>query len=419
VHARLVDTAGNASNTTTSSYYFDATDPNKLALGLVSDTGPSATDGLTNNPNMTISNLEIGASWQHSADGGTTWATGSGSGFELADGVYSSESIQARQIDVAGNVSESTLIMTDLVIDTVEPDAPGVSTVAGDNIVNITEFGTGVTLEGTTEEGSGVSISWGAITNSAAIVTGTSWSLVIATADIPMVGDVSVTTTDVAGNVSATTTKAVTVELGTVELGTSAEDVFNLIDLPANIVIDGGEGTEFDTLVLDSSLYDNSDSIVIDTSSNTLTVGTTHITSVGDSRFSLMDADGNLFVLRNIEAIEVSDQVFNIQPEVWQPVESVTRYDGTVWEDNVIIDLTQLLGEATQGSLTQDGTQINLDNELLLSISQDTSSGEALQLIADANGTRILEFSGVEHVTFTTGDTDDPNLLITEFLGLI
>ena len=422
VHARLVDTAGNASNTTTYSYYFDATHPNKLALGLVSDTGPSASDGSTNNPNMTISNLEKGASWQYSADGGNTWATGSGSGFELADGVYSSESIQARQIDVAGNVSESTLIMTDLVIDTVEPDAPGVSTVAGDNIVNITEFGTGVTLEGTTEEGSSVSISWGAISNSAAIVTGTSWSLVIATADIPMVGDVSVTTTDVAGNVSATTTKAVTVELGTVELGTSAEDVFNLIDLPANIVIDGGEGTEFDTLVLDSSLYDNSDSIVIDTSSNTLTVGTTHITSLGDlgdSRFSLMDADGNLFVLRNIEAIEVSDQVFNIQPEVWQPVESVTRYDGTVWEDDVVIDLTQLLGEATQGSLTQDGTQIKLDNELLLSISQDTSSGEALQLIAKADGTRILEFSGVEHVTFTTGDTDDPNLLITEFLGLI
>ena len=115
----------------------------------------------------------------------------------------------------------------------------------------------------------------------------------------------------------------------------------------------------------------------------------------------------------------MADQVFNIQPEVWQPVESVTRYDGTVWEDDVVIDLTQLLGEATQGSLTQDGTQIKLDNELLLSISQDTSSGEALQLIADADGTRILEFSGVEHVTFTTGDTDDPNLLITEFLGLI
>ncbi len=123
--------------------------------------------------------------------------------------------------------------------------------------------------------------------------------------------------------------------------------------------------------------------------------------------------------MRIMEAIQVADKVFNIQPEVWQPVESVTRYDGTVWEDNVIIDLTQLLGETTQGRLALDGTQITLDDELLLSVSEDTISGEVVQLIANTNGTRILEFSGVEHVTFTTGDKDDPNLLITEFLGLI
>jgi len=206
---------------------------------------------------------------------------------------------------------------------------------------------------------------------------------------------------------------------GVLHQGTSDEDIFNLTDLPSHTVIDGGDGLEFDTLVLDSSLYTGIGSVVIDSSLNTLALGTSTISSLGGSRFSLTDDNGNLYVLKNIEAIEVADKVFNIQPEVWQPVESVTRYDGTVWEDDVVIDLTQLLGEATQGSLTQDGTQIKLDNELLLSISQDTRSGEALQLIADANGTRILEFSGVEHVTFTTGDTDDPNLLITEFLGLI
>ena len=206
---------------------------------------------------------------------------------------------------------------------------------------------------------------------------------------------------------------------GAVHQGTSDEDVFNLTDLPSHTIIDGGDGLEFDTLVLDSSLYSGIGSVVIDSSLNTLAVGTSTISSLGGSRFSLTDDNGNLYVLKNMEAIEVADKVFNIQPEVWQPVESVTRYDGTVWEDNVIIDLTQLLGETTQGRLALDGTQITLDDELLLSVSEDTISGEVVQLIANTNGTRILEFSGVEHVTFTTGDTDDPNLLITEFLGLI
>ena len=206
---------------------------------------------------------------------------------------------------------------------------------------------------------------------------------------------------------------------GAVHQGTSDEDVFNLTDLPSHTIIDGGDGLEFDTLVLDSSLYSGIGSVVIDSSLNTLAVGTSTISSLGGSRFSLTDDNGNLYVLKNMEAIEVADKVFNIQPEVWQPVESVTRYDGTVWEDNVIIDLTQLLGETTQGHLALDGTQITLDDELLLSVSEDTISGEVVQLIANTNSTRILEFSGVEHVTFTTGDTDDPNLLITEFLGLI
>ena len=223
---------------------------------------------------------------------------------------------------------------------------------------------------------------------------------------------------DTATDLSQITTAQIEA-FGALHQGTSDEDIFNLTDLPSHTVIDGGDGLEFDTLVLDSSLYTGIGSVVINSSLNTLALGTSTISSLGGSRFSLTDDNGNLYVLKNIEAIEVADKVFNIQPEVWQPVESVTRYDGTVWEDNVIIDLTQLLGETTQGRLALDGTQITLDDELLLSVSEDTSGGEVVQLIADANGTRILEFSGVENVTFTTGDTDDPNLLITEFLGLI
>jgi hypothetical protein len=203
-------------------------------------------------------------------------------------------------------------------------------------------------------------------------------------------------------------------------LGTANEDVFNLTDLPTNTVIDGGGGTEFDTLVLDEMLYVNSDSVVVDTLANTLEVGTTKITALEDSHFSLTDANGNLYVLRNVEAIEVADQVFNIKPEVWQPLESLTRYDGTVWEDTVDINLDLLLGSDQSGDLELTGTTIMLADEAILTISEATVDGVTVQqLNRDHDGAKILEFNGVENVMFTTGDTGDTDLLVTNFLDLI
>ncbi|MCX8518874.1 MAG: Ig-like domain-containing protein, partial [Methylophilaceae bacterium] len=71
-------------------------------LTLASDTGISASDGLTNNATINVSGLENGATWQYQVDNGTTWVTGTGASFTASDGTHS---YLVRQIDVAGNTS--------------------------------------------------------------------------------------------------------------------------------------------------------------------------------------------------------------------------------------------------------------------------------------------------------------------------
>lgn len=120
VTATVVDVAGN-SDSTSVTYVYDATAPAAPGnLALVTDSGSGASDGLTNSLAITaISGIEAGAAAEYSINGGA-WASEYTA--PTTDGDYT---IQARQTDVAGNVSEVATI--EVVLDAT---APSVSTVS-------------------------------------------------------------------------------------------------------------------------------------------------------------------------------------------------------------------------------------------------------------------------------------------------
>lgn len=101
--AMITDLAGNKSASSATTFTLKATLPTTPQLGFT-DTG-SPTDSITNNPQVTVSRLDTGASWEYSFDKGLSWHAGSGSSFSVSgDGV---KSLLVRQTDVAGNISNA------------------------------------------------------------------------------------------------------------------------------------------------------------------------------------------------------------------------------------------------------------------------------------------------------------------------
>ena len=120
---RQFNIAGNPSATSTAvTYTLDTNLPAPPSLMLASDTGSSASDGLTNNATILVNGLETitGTSWQYQVDGTAgSWMTGTGASFTASTG---SHSYFVRQTDAAGNVS--TLNSVIYTLDTSAPTAP-------------------------------------------------------------------------------------------------------------------------------------------------------------------------------------------------------------------------------------------------------------------------------------------------------
>ena len=97
------------------------------------DTGISVTDGLTSNGRWSVSSPLDGLGWEYSLDMGRTWIRGEGDSFEVTgDGP---KTIWARTFDVNGNTSE--IVMTSCTLDTLAPEAPEVSPLAGATLQSI------------------------------------------------------------------------------------------------------------------------------------------------------------------------------------------------------------------------------------------------------------------------------------------
>jgi hypothetical protein len=99
-------------------------------------------------------------------------------------------------------------------LDRTPPGIPTINQVAGDDRVNSSEKTAGVTLSGTAEAGSTVSITWGGTTLTATAVANGNWTRNFTSAQIPADSTTTITVTakDAAGNTSTAGTRSVLVD---------------------------------------------------------------------------------------------------------------------------------------------------------------------------------------------------------------
>jgi hypothetical protein len=98
VGVRQTDVAGNVSTVTALAFTLDTNLPVVPGVSLANDTGVSRTDLITRVGTLSLAGVEAGAKVEYSINGGTTWGT-------AFTPVVGRNSVTARQIDVAGNVS--------------------------------------------------------------------------------------------------------------------------------------------------------------------------------------------------------------------------------------------------------------------------------------------------------------------------
>ncbi|MEI6836099.1 MAG: Ig-like domain-containing protein, partial [Candidatus Falkowbacteria bacterium] len=169
----------------------------------------------------------------------TTWSYALSAAAITAFG-QGAETLTAVATDASGNTSSGTRSIT---VDTVDPTAPVINVVAGDDIINATEKAATVTVTGTKESGSTVTLNGNATT----VVTATTWSYVLSTAAITAFGEgaetLTAVATDAAGNTSSNGTRAITVDsvAPTVPVINivAGNDVINAAEKAATVTVTG------------------------------------------------------------------------------------------------------------------------------------------------------------------------------------
>ncbi|MDB1124245.1 Ig-like domain-containing protein [Vibrio algarum] len=209
----VTDGAGNETTTTLST--LTVTDTNSsISIALNSDTGDSASDNLSSDGTINVSDVTSGNNWLYSIDSGTTWYIGSGSSFELSDGTYASDSIMVKEVSTTGETVTTVSLSTssDLTIDTSAPEAVALS-LSNDTGVS----GDYITTDGTVTVSN---IESGATWTYSYTLDGTPFSSpdTYASSDSSFIlsdtgtyTDITVTVTDGAGNETTTTLSTLTV----------------------------------------------------------------------------------------------------------------------------------------------------------------------------------------------------------------
>jgi uncharacterized protein (DUF2141 family) len=206
-----MDLAGNTSavGSNVATITVDGSAPAAPTLALATDTGASGSDGITSNGGMTVSGLETGASWQYSTNGGSTWATGTGTSFTLPAGTYAIGVVQVRQTDLAGNTGPSGSNTTAITIDASALALSLSLSLATDTGSSNSD---GITSNGVvTVSGIETGASWQYSTNSGSTWTNGAGSSFTLPAGTYAVGVVQVRQTDLAGNTSPVRSNAATI----------------------------------------------------------------------------------------------------------------------------------------------------------------------------------------------------------------
>jgi hypothetical protein len=120
-------------------------------------------------------------------------------------------SVATTAADAAGNSRFSALGSFNL--DTLAPAAPTINAVATNDVVNAEAKTAGVSVSGTAESGSSVNVTWGATSHTVTATSG-SWTASFSAGEIPADGTMTISaqTTDIAGNVSSTSSRSVSVD---------------------------------------------------------------------------------------------------------------------------------------------------------------------------------------------------------------
>ncbi|CAC9606802.1 hypothetical protein [uncultured Gammaproteobacteria bacterium] len=114
------DVAGNETEQLiTVSMKSDITKPVKPTFDF-EDTGLLNNDGVTSNGMITVSDLEVGSTWKYTTNG-SDFQDGSNNSFTLEEGTYAANTIQIKQTDAAGNVSDISKNTLRIVVDSTGP----------------------------------------------------------------------------------------------------------------------------------------------------------------------------------------------------------------------------------------------------------------------------------------------------------
>lgn len=90
----------------------------------------------SNTATFSIGDLEAGAQWSFSLNGGLTWASGSGDKLTIPVGSYAVDAIQIRQTDAAGNLSAGVGKLTSsLVVGSAAPTGKAISGTTGNDLI--------------------------------------------------------------------------------------------------------------------------------------------------------------------------------------------------------------------------------------------------------------------------------------------
>jgi hypothetical protein len=208
VTAIATDASGNVGEAATRSFTIDTVNQNLTIAPVATDNVINAAEKSANvtvtgqaepgaNVVVTLGGISRPASTNQSGVWAATFSTA-----EIPNDTDLS-TVTAQSTDQAGNISD--VAKQDIRIDTVVPGTPLISTVAGDDLINVTERDGNITVNGTAEAGLGVRVTWNDIVKNVTASTLGAWSATFTRAEQPSDGISTITAraTDAAGNANA------------------------------------------------------------------------------------------------------------------------------------------------------------------------------------------------------------------------
>ncbi|QRF67759.1 Ig-like domain-containing protein [Ponticoccus alexandrii] len=261
--------------------------------------------------------------------------------------------VAATATDAAGNVATVT---GSIAIDTETNVAVMTETVEGDGVVNAAERSDGVTLTGTAEPGSTVTVALGSVTHAATVAPDGSWTAEFSVAEIPT-GErsltVTATATDPAGNVE---TASGTVDVDTLvrnfTLGGTpggADGVINAEEASAGLTMTGTTEPGGSVLL---TLGAETVAATVDAAGNWTASFAASQLPVGEQSLVLTavstDAAGNTATLTKTVTVDTDAGILTIDPD---PIEDDDVVNHAEASDGVILTGTSTPGQMVEVTL--------------------------------------------------------------------